>query len=157
MHKFSLNFLLLLVISSSSVITVIAGDDGYDRDPKLLKNIGSTLCRDSVLEAKNMEAKRRNDYIKNCPSNVKYPQSSMLNKKLAYYKNYILVTVCKWESCGDYIFLKIRGNLIVSSYSIHRAGSYKGKCNKEYMHMEKSSSLPYKIIENAFGKCPENG
>ena len=80
MHNFSLNFLLLLVISLSSVITVIAGDDGYDRDPKLLKNIGSTLCRDSVLEANNMEAKRRNDYIKNCPSSVKYPQRSMLNE-----------------------------------------------------------------------------
>lgn len=57
MHKFSLNFLLLLVISSSSVITVIAGDDGYDRDPKLLKNIASTLCRDSVLAAKTWRQK----------------------------------------------------------------------------------------------------
>jgi len=156
MHKFSLNFLLLLVISSSSVITVIAGDDGYDRDPKLLKNIASTLCRDSVLETKNMEAKRRNDYIKDCPSMFKYPQR-MYNEKLVYYKNYILVTVCKRESCGNYIFLKIRGNLIVSSYSIFHGGFYKGKCNKEYTHMEKSSSIPYKIIENAFGKCPENG
>ena len=156
MHKFSLNFLLLLVISSSSVITVIAGDDGYDRDPKLLKNIASTLCRDSVLAAKNMEAKRRNDYIKNCPSNVNYPQR-VFNEKLVYYKNYIFVSVCKYESCGYYIFLKIRGNLIVSSYRIHRAGFYKGKCNDEYTHMEKLSSISYKIIKNAFGKCPENG
>jgi hypothetical protein len=158
MQKFSLNFLLLLVISSLSAISVSAANDGYNRDPKLLQKIASTLCRDSfsVLRAKNTGVKTRSDYIKKCLSRIKYPEN-IHNKKLVHYRKSILVTICHSEECGNYIFKANKNDLSLSSVSLFRAGTYKGKCNKEYLDMEKESNIPYKIIENSFGKCPQNG
>ena len=157
MQKFRYNFLLLLVICSSA-ISISASDDGYNRDPKLLHKMASTLCRDSysVLRSINMGIKTRSDYIKKCLSRVKYPEYTH-NKKLVYYKDSILATLCDAEECGDYIFKFNRSDLTLGSVRLFRAGFYKGKCNKEYVHMQKASNIPYKIIENSFGKCPENG